>query len=73
MNKYLSNFIILLINIYKKLLSPYLGNCCRFYPSCSDYAIESINKYGFIKGILKSTLRILRCNNFFKGGYDPVN
>ncbi|HOI29074.1 MAG TPA: membrane protein insertion efficiency factor YidD [Melioribacteraceae bacterium] len=45
---------------------------CRFYPTCSEYAAQSITKYGVIKGGIKSVWRILRCNPFNKGGYDPV-
>lgn len=47
--------------------------CCRFYPTCSQYAIESIDKYGIIKGGFKSVIRILKCNPFHPGGYDPVD
>ncbi len=60
------------IRIYKKLISPILPDSCRFYPSCSQYAIDAINKYGAIKGGIKATYRILRCNPLNKGGYDPV-
>lgn len=66
---------IFLIKIYKKIFSPmfsYLGVHCKYYPTCSDYAIEAIEKYGFIKGCFLSLFRILRCNPFSKGGYDPL-
>ena len=46
--------------------------CCRFYPTCSEYAIEAIEKYGAFKGFFMAVWRILRCNPFCKGGYDPV-
>ena len=49
-----------------------LGNVCRFYPSCADYSRESIQSFGIIKGTWKSITRILRCNPFCQGGYDPV-
>lgn len=58
------------IKIYQKVLSPFLGNNCRYYPSCSEYSIQAIEKYGVLKGILKSIWRILRCNPFSKGGVD---
>ncbi|MCP4633780.1 MAG: membrane protein insertion efficiency factor YidD [candidate division Zixibacteria bacterium] len=45
---------------------------CRFYPSCSQYALESVEKYGTLKGLIKSIYRIIRCNPWNKGGYDPV-
>lgn len=64
--------LILIIKGYKKYISPLLPASCRFYPTCSTYAIQAINKYGIIKGSIKTTYRILRCNPFNKGGYDPV-
>jgi hypothetical protein len=64
--------LIFLIKIYKKYISPLLPNSCRFYPTCSEYAIEALSKYGVLKGSIKATYRILRCNPFNKGGYDPV-
>jgi hypothetical protein len=74
-------FLIKLIRFYQKTLSfdhgifrvlfPY-GHC-RFHPTCSEYAIQAIDKYGVAKGGLKSAWRILRCNPFNKGGFDPVD
>jgi putative membrane protein insertion efficiency factor len=64
--------LIFLIKSYKKFISPVLPKSCRFYPTCSEYAIGAINKYGVLKGSIKSMYRILRCNPFNKGGYDPV-
>ena len=52
--------------------SGFSTNCCRFYPSCAEYSIQAIEKYGPIKGIAQSIIRILKCNQLFKGGYDPV-
>lgn len=69
----LTILIIKLINIYQRLLSPVLGRNCKYYPSCSDYAKEAIIKKGVITGIILSTWRILRCNPFSYGGYDPVD
>ncbi|MCK4576626.1 membrane protein insertion efficiency factor YidD [candidate division WOR-3 bacterium] len=63
---------ILFIKSYKTYISPLLPGTCRFYPSCSTYCLMSIEKYGFIKGIFKGIFRILRCNPFHPGGYDPV-
>lgn len=63
---------IFLIRMYQKTLSPLLGNSCRFTPSCSQYTIDSINEYGLFKGIFIGVKRIIRCNPFSKGGYDPV-
>lgn len=64
--------ILLLIRFYKLFISPLLGNRCRFYPSCSDYAAEALKKKGLIKGSALAVWRILRCNPLSKGGYDPV-
>jgi len=63
---------ILLIRGYKKLISPVLPPSCRFYPTCSEYSIQALEKYGVIKGGAKTIWRILRCNPFNKGGYDPI-
>ncbi len=64
--------ILLFIRIYKKFVSPFLPRACRFYPSCSDYFYQAVEKYGIIKGIKYGLKRILRCNPFHDGGYDPV-
>jgi len=63
---------IALVRLYKKLLSPLFPPSCRFYPSCSDYAIQALHMHGFLKGIMLTAWRILRCNPFSKGGCDPV-
>jgi putative membrane protein insertion efficiency factor len=65
------NIIIGLILFYKKCISPFLPNVCRFEPTCSTYMIEAIRKYGVIRGILKGLWRIIRCNPWNPGGYDP--
>lgn len=66
------SIIIKIIRLYQKFISPFLPRSCRFYPTCSHYAIEALEKKGFFKGILLSTWRIIRCNPLSKGGYDPV-
>ncbi|MDO5580414.1 MAG: membrane protein insertion efficiency factor YidD [Planctomycetia bacterium] len=73
MRKYFtpSFWAILLVRIYQKTISPMIGPCCRFTPSCSQYYILAVQKYGFIRGSLKGIWRILRCNPFCKGGEDP--
>ncbi|MGB9878178.1 MAG: membrane protein insertion efficiency factor YidD [bacterium] len=65
------NFIILLIRFYQFISAP-LPPSCRFVPSCSQYAIEAIDKHGVLKGLFLSLRRILRCHPFSPGGYDPV-
>lgn len=64
--------LISLINFYKRYISPNTAPKCKYTPTCSQYAIDAINKYGAIRGTLKAIWRILRCNPFSKGGYDPV-
>ncbi|HIU10268.1 MAG TPA: membrane protein insertion efficiency factor YidD [Candidatus Avidehalobacter gallistercoris] len=63
---------ILLIRFYQLAISPYLGSCCRYTPTCSSYAIEAITKYGVLKGGLMAAKRISRCHPWHEGGYDPV-
>lgn len=62
----------MLIRAYQVCISPFKRPCCRFYPTCSNYALEALKKHGPLKGVYLSTKRILRCNPLFKGGYDPV-
>ena len=64
--------IIYLIDIYKYLISPLLGNNCRFLPTCSEYTKDSIIKFGFVKGCWLGSKRILKCHPWGKGGYDPI-
>jgi len=69
----MKKFLIKGIRFYQVCLSPYKWRChCRFIPTCSSYAIQAIEKYGALKGSALAVWRILRCNPFSKGGYDPV-
>jgi putative membrane protein insertion efficiency factor len=63
---------ILLVRAYQTLLSPLLPPACRYYPSCSNYAIEALERYGAWRGGWMTTRRILRCHPFHPGGFDPV-
>ena len=63
---------VALIRLYQRLISPLLGENCRFSPSCSQYAIEAIRAYGVFAGVGYAAWRIVRCQPFCKGGYDPV-
>jgi putative membrane protein insertion efficiency factor len=63
---------IVLIKLYKYLISPLLPISCRFTPTCSEYSIDAINKYGVVKGSYLTFRRIMRCHPFHPGGYDPV-
>ncbi len=64
--------ILLGLRGYKKFFSPLLPAACRYHPTCSEYAVQAITKYGLLKGGCKSILRLIKCNPFFPGGYDPV-
>ena len=76
MEKKFVNFIkkimIFLIRFYQLCISPLLGNNCRYYPTCSQYAIEAIEKKGIIRGSWMAVKRICRCHPWHAGGYDPV-
>jgi len=64
--------IIGIIKFYQMFVSPLKGPTCRFYPTCSQYSIQAVEKYGVPKGVLLAIKRILKCHPFHPGGYDPV-
>ena len=64
--------MLVLIQAYRYLISPYLGNHCRFYPSCSAYAEQAFRQHGFFTALWLMTRRLLRCHPFHAGGYDPL-
>lgn len=69
----MKTILIRIIKFYQAAISPYKGgSCCRFVPTCSQYAIEAIEKYGAVKGGFLAVKRILKCHPFHKGGYDPL-
>lgn len=68
----MKKIFIWLIVFYRKYLSPLKSTKCPYFPSCSQYGLEAVQRYGALKGGLLSAWRILRCNPFSKGGYDPV-
>lgn len=69
----MKNILVFLINLYRKYLSPLKRRpTCIYTPTCSQYAIEALEKHGFFKGSFLAVKRILRCHPFAKGGYDPV-
>ncbi len=70
--KFFTKFFCFLIRAYQICISPLFPASCRFTPTCSAYALEAIKKYGPGKGLLLSIRRILKCNPFHEGGYDPV-
>ncbi|MFA7287802.1 MAG: membrane protein insertion efficiency factor YidD [Melioribacteraceae bacterium] len=63
---------VFIIRLYQKFISPMFPPSCRFHPTCSEYAAQAISKYGVFFGGAKATWRILRCNPFNKGGFDPL-
>jgi putative membrane protein insertion efficiency factor len=65
-------FFIAMVRAYQIFISPLILPCCRFYPSCSEYAIDAITLYGPYRGTLLAVMRLLRCHPFHPGGYDPV-
>ncbi|HIV26615.1 MAG TPA: membrane protein insertion efficiency factor YidD [Candidatus Ornithocaccomicrobium faecavium] len=64
--------LLALIRFYQRQISPLFPPCCRFTPTCSQYALEAIQVHGAAKGVFLALKRILRCNPLFPGGYDPV-
>jgi len=68
----MKKILILGIKSYRKYISPFKRPCCIFYPTCSQYTLEAIEKYGALKGSIMGIKRILRCHPYNKGGFDPV-
>ena len=68
----MKTILVGLIRLYKYLISPLLPQSCRFVPTCSEYSIEAIAKYGALKGSWLAARRLLRCHPFHPGGFDPV-
>ncbi len=68
----MKKLLLLLIKGYQILLSPMLPKCCRFYPSCSQYTLEAVERFGVAKGLWLGVKRLLKCHPFHPGGYDPV-
>ena len=68
----MNKILIAFIKVYQYTLSPLLGPRCRYYPSCSNYAVQALREHGALRGLGLATWRLLRCNPFSNGGYDPV-
>jgi putative membrane protein insertion efficiency factor len=64
--------LVELVRLYQRLLSPLFPQCCRYYPSCSEYAAQALLRHGLARGICLATTRVLRCNPWCEGGLDPV-
>jgi putative membrane protein insertion efficiency factor len=63
---------VLPIRLYQRLISPALGQRCRYYPSCSEYAAQAVKRFGILRGLILAGWRLLRCNPLSHGGFDPV-
>jgi len=72
MNRYINMPFVWLVRFYQVAISPMFPDSCRFYPTCSSYTLEALEKLPLWKALPKSAWRILRCNPYTKGGYDPV-
>lgn len=68
----MKSLVVGLIRVYQRYVSPFTPPSCRYVPTCSQYAVESVSKYGVFKGLWLATKRISRCHPFHEGGYDPV-
>ncbi len=72
MKRWLRELFLLPLHIYRRLISPALPPRCKYHPSCSAYAVQVVERYGILRGLVLATWRLLRCNPFSHGGYDPV-
>ncbi|WP_317932854.1 membrane protein insertion efficiency factor YidD [Halioxenophilus sp. WMMB6] len=68
----MKHLLMALVRLYQYLLSPWIGNQCRFHPTCSNYCLEALESHGSLKGSWFTLVRILKCNPFHEGGFDPV-
>lgn len=68
----MKTLLLLLLRLYQLCISPFLGQRCRFYPSCSSYAMEALGKHGVLKGGMLAARRLGRCHPWHPGGFDPV-
>jgi hypothetical protein len=66
------SLFVLPIRAYQRLVSPLLGQHCKYYPSCSEYAVQAVQRFGILRGLVLAGWRLLRCNPWSNGGYDPV-
>lgn len=68
----MQSLVVGVLRAYKVCLSPFLPSACRYYPTCSDYMREAVERYGALRGVWLGTRRLLRCHPFHEGGFDPV-
>jgi putative membrane protein insertion efficiency factor len=68
----MKTMVLGILGAYKRFVSPALPKACRFVPTCSEYAMEAVDRHGIVRGAMLAAWRVLRCNPFGRGGYDPV-
>jgi putative membrane protein insertion efficiency factor len=69
----LRRIVLVPLRLYQRLISPALGARCRYYPSCSEYAAQAVERFGILRGLVLAGWRLLRCNPWSHGGFDPVD
>ncbi len=69
----MSRVLIVVIRVYQRVISPLLGSRCKYYPSCSEYAAQALAEFGILRGLVLAGHRLLRCNPWSHGGFDPVD
>jgi uncharacterized protein len=67
------SLLVAILRFYQRWISPAFGQRCRYYPSCSEYALQAVQRFGILRGLLLATWRLLRCNPWSRGGFDPVD
>jgi len=67
------SLVVVVLRFYQRWISPAFGERCRYYPSCSEYAVQAVQRFGIVRGLLLATWRLLRCNPWSRGGFDPVD
>jgi uncharacterized protein len=65
--------VVRMLRAYQRWISPAFGQRCRYYPSCSEYATQAVERFGILRGLVLASWRLLRCNPFSRGGFDPVD
>ena len=71
-SSFMKKIVLVLLRLYQLAISPFLGHCCRFFPTCSEYAKDAVTKHGVLKGLYLAMIRISKCHPFHRGGSDPV-
>ena len=71
-SRWLRRVVVVPVRVYQRILSPALGQRCRYYPSCSEYAAQAVERFGILRGLVLAGWRLLRCNPWSPGGFDPV-